>query len=463
MYNSSSSLLSYVNLFDSYKVPNVLIIGTGEYVTGFNSNSTNPSDKPIGIVLLTLIDLKLKGKINNIYLSGTNGTKFKSIFEHLNNGFKKYKNFNSSLITKTFPDNHIEKDNEAYKEGLKQLNNGDVVFIFTPDNTHFQIAKDCLTFEKKLHVLIAKPLVQTLEHHLSLIKILKEDNNKQQLCGIELHKRWDPMYQNARERIFNFEIGDFSYYHSYMSQPQSQLNTFKSWAQFSDISFYLNAHHIDFHCWTLCQMKNKCWRPVHVFANASYGVANSEPYCIDTEDSISLMVQWEDLNNNERKGTAIYVSSWVAPNSSEVHSQQRFFFQGSKGEIQIDQAHRGYDLTVCDKGLKSVNPLFMNYSTNNNNEFNGQNGYGYQSLNSFIECVFLLENKLETNMEKLKTFIPSVDYIEKENEIIGIETLLTTSILEAGRLSLNKQKRKEDNNCGVKIIYDEKKLPIKLQ
>ena len=35
----------------------------------------------------------------------------------------------------------------------------------------------------------------------------------------------------------------------------------------------------------------------------------------------------------------VYTSSWVAP-KSDVHSQQRFHYLGSKGELTVDQAHR---------------------------------------------------------------------------------------------------------------------------
>jgi D-galacturonate reductase len=41
------------------------------------------------------------------------------------------------------------------------------------------------------------------------------------------------------------EIGDFSFFNSYMSQPKSQLQTFSAWAGIdSDISYYLNSHHV---------------------------------------------------------------------------------------------------------------------------------------------------------------------------------------------------------------------------
>ena len=67
---------------------------------------------------------------------------------------------------------------------------------------------------------------------------------------VEFHKRWDPMYVDARERIR--QLGDCGFFHSYMSQPKIQLNTFRQWAgRSSDISYYLNSHHIDFHAWAL--------------------------------------------------------------------------------------------------------------------------------------------------------------------------------------------------------------------
>lgn len=60
----------------------------------------------------------------------------------------------------------------------------------------------------------------------------------------------------------------------------------------------------------------------------------------------------------------MYTSSWVAP-KADVHSQQRFFYMGQKGEINVDQAHRGYTVAKDGDGFKSVNPLFMKYTPTN--------------------------------------------------------------------------------------------------
>ena len=58
-----------------------------------------------------------------------------------------------------------------------------------------------------------------------------------------------------------------------MSQPKSQLETFKAWAgRDSDISYYLNSHHID-----ICEsMVTKAgWLPARVIASGSLGVAEA--------------------------------------------------------------------------------------------------------------------------------------------------------------------------------------------
>merc|ERR1719273_2420915 len=98
---------------------------------------------------------------------------------------------------------------------------------------------------KKLHVMCTKPVVKKLDKH----QLLAAEASRQKVhLQIEVHKRFDPLYSDAHSRIQ--ELGDFSYFNSYMSQPKYQLEVFRRWAGInSDISYYLNSHHVDFHCW----------------------------------------------------------------------------------------------------------------------------------------------------------------------------------------------------------------------
>jgi D-galacturonate reductase len=93
---------------------------------------------------------------------------------------------------------------------------------------------------------------------------------------------------------------------------------------------------------------------------ASSGIAKGEPYNCDTEDTITLMTQWINLKSGNL-GSAIYTASWVAP-KSDVHSQQRFHYMGTTGEVQVDQAHRGYFCADDIHGYSSINPIYMKYT-----------------------------------------------------------------------------------------------------
>lgn len=52
------------------------------------------------------------------------------------------------------------------------MKKGDIASIFTPDDTHYEIA--LATLDHGLHVMITKPLVKTLQNHRDLILKAKE-------------------------------------------------------------------------------------------------------------------------------------------------------------------------------------------------------------------------------------------------------------------------------------------------
>ena len=55
---------------------------------------------------------------------------------------------------------------------------GDAITIFTPDPTHFPIA--LYAIERGIHVMITKPAVKTLEHHVTLIEAAKNEAERLQ-------------------------------------------------------------------------------------------------------------------------------------------------------------------------------------------------------------------------------------------------------------------------------------------
>ncbi|MEP4078529.1 Gfo/Idh/MocA family protein [Haloferula sp.] len=410
--------------------PTVLMVGTGEYTTGFVHGAESSSDKGAGVVALTLFDLRSQGLTGDLLMAGTNGTKFPAIRTHLDSAIgQRYAGLDTSFTS--FPADDVSRDPDAWLSALDRLSPGDVVTVFTPDDTHHAIALAAL--RKKCHVLVAKPIVQALDKHLELIEIAAENGV---LCAMEVHKRWDPIYADARDRIR--QLGHFGHFAAYMSQPKSQLETFRAWAgKSSDISYYLNAHHVDFLQWAVGHQA----RPVSVTAIASNGVARDRD--LPTEDSITLATTWE-IPGTDRTATALFTSSWIAP-KSDVHSQQHFFYQGESGEVRVDQAHRGYNIATDEAGYASPNPLFMKYTPDASGHFAGRSAYGYRSIADFVEAAASVNSGASE----------SKDW---DHQLATAATTATvTAILEAGRRSLDK------GSTPVGIHYDHSSgLPVEL-
>lgn len=207
----------------------------------------------------------------------------------------------------------MARDPLAYQTAIDALSPGDAVSIFTPDTTHHPIA--LYAIRRGIHVLITKPSVKTLAEHHSL---LTESRKHGVFVFVEHHKRFDPAYADARNRAKG--LGDFGYFYSYMSQPKSQLETFKAWAgKESDISYYLNSHHVD-----ICASMVPDYMPIKVTASAAKGAAEELGCVKGTEDTITLLVVWQKRDDPGKVATGVYTASWTAPQRAGVHSNQYF-------------------------------------------------------------------------------------------------------------------------------------------
>jgi D-galacturonate reductase len=371
-----------------------------------------------------MFDLRRRGKVDRLSMVGVNGKKFPAIRQHLKENIENvYKDLDTSFDS--FP-GEDQVDPESYKIAIDKLSPGDAVIIFTPDSTHYSIA--LYAIERGMHVCVTKPATQLLSHHNELIAAARKHKV---VCFVEHHKRFDPAYSDAKAKAAN--LGEFNFFNAWMSQPKSQLETFRAWAgKDSDISYYLSSHHIDICCWIL---QDKAV-PTRVTASAATGIATSEPYnCVpQTEDTITLLVDWQSTTSSKHKGTGVYTASWTAPLKAGVHSAQHWYYMGEKGDVSIDQAHRGYDVTTDETGKAWYNPFYMKYSPSTSGHFDGQHGYGYISFEKFVDAARSV-NSGET---------VAADYDTQGLPTIA-NTVLTTAILNAGRMSLD-----EKRSVGIK-------------
>ena len=87
----------------------------------------------------------------------------------------------------------------------------------------------------------------------------------------------------------------------------------------------------------------------------------------------------------------------------------------------------------------NLNPLYMKYTPGKDGYFSGQNGYGYKSIERFVEVAQQLNDGLITKAD-----------VEKMGDLATIESSArVTAVLEAGRISL------DNDNRGVRLVYDD--------
>ena len=100
--------------------PGVLMLGTGEYTTGFTGQGASDSDKSSGVVALVMLDLRQRGKVGRLGMCGTNGAKMPAIRAHMQRVLGDvYAGIEPACI-ETWP-NDDEVDAEAYKKAAGGL------------------------------------------------------------------------------------------------------------------------------------------------------------------------------------------------------------------------------------------------------------------------------------------------------------------------------------------------------
>ena len=417
-------------------VPNILMVGSGHYTTGWVKGQQNKSDKKIGVIAPVLFDQRRLGNVGNLSMVGTNGTRFPEIRSHLEEHVAQvYRDMDTSF--RSFPNDDVKSNPLAYLEAMETLHPGDAVIITTPDDTHFKIAKTAI--EKSLQFLITKPPVKTLKEHLELINIAKQHDV---LGAVDVHKRYDTVYADARQQIRGQlqKHGRFTSLQAHMTIEKKRLDHVPWAGKSSDVSYYLNSHHIDWHVWTMEDIA----RPVKVYATAAQGIANNPPHNLPTEDMIILTVDWENFSDPKNNGIAVYIAGWVDP-TSDVYTEQGFKINVPGYKIDADQSRRGYMTSEDGPGIKSLNPFYMKYTPNEGGYFDSS-GYGCLCIAAFIEAIGQILNKQKTVKDYDKT-LPTI-----------ARTTQMTAILEAGRESL------DAGGVPVSIKYDkkDKSLPVGL-
>ena len=200
---------------------NIIIIGTGMYVTGRGTGE-------YGTILPAITEWKRSGKpLNKVLLVGTNR-------KHSLEALQKAK----TLQTITGVQYDIEVfpkkdgiDDKAYLDALSCLKEPACAFVAVPDHLHCEVATACI--KRGLHTLVVKPLTPTVKEANQLVELAR----KHKIYGVvEFHKRRDRQNLILRDEYQSGKLGIPLYTFTEYSQRKSiPKKVFRSWVEKNNI------------------------------------------------------------------------------------------------------------------------------------------------------------------------------------------------------------------------------------
>jgi len=378
---------------------NIIVIGTGMYVTGRGTDG-------YGTILPAIVEyIRTCGGIDKISMVGSNG-------EHSIAALQKSKLlFDKSGVScpiEIFPKGNTIDSNQ-YKQVLQGINKPACAIIAVPDHLHYKIANDCL--KRGLHTLLVKPLTATVKEANKLINIAQEND----AYGIvEFHKRWDRQNLLLRDIFHSGEIGKPLYTWTEYSQRKSiPINVFKSWVENTNIFQYLGVHYIDIVRFITQALPKR----VMAIGQKSWLLNLG----IDNYDAIQCIVEWKMPDGLLFSQTLLV--NWIDPETSSAMSNQNIKFVGTKGRCEADQKDRGISFYTDDNQIEYINPDFCRSYKENGGKILWK-GYGIDSITSFLHDVrdIIKGGKKPIDFEGLRPTFK--------------ESLISTSVIEAVNVSL---------------------------
>ncbi len=375
----------------------ILIIGSGNYVTGRGTDS-------YGTILPAIYEFNKEKKIVDEVVVLTTSKKSAKLAEKKNKKIRYLSGHNLRVKIVVKKNNFKFSTNHAYsRDGIF------CAIIATPDHTHYKLAKDCL--KNKQHCLVVKPVVTKLSELKNLIKLCK----KNQVYGaVEFHKRFDRQALILKDKYDSGTIGDPLYSWSEYSQKKIVPEKFfKSWVSKNNVFQYLGIHYVDL----IRYITNSEPKKVIAIGQKNYLKGKN----INTPDSIQAIIEWQ--NPQGISFTQTLLLNWVDPKNTTAMSDQNFKLVGTKGRIESDQKNRGVRIVEEGSYIEDINPDFCRVYGTTPGKIRWE-GYGIESVKTFLKDIILIK--------KNKSLLKSLDEVRPTFK----EALYSTAVLEAANYSL---------------------------
>ena len=268
--------------------------------------------------------------------------------------------------------NFVSATGQNAVQDMLQQSDLDFVCVATPDDRHFEVARDVLKAGK--HLLVEKPSVLDL-HQVDELTQLATANNV--LAKVVYHKLLDPDHKKLRTLVHDGVLNHVNNGYCTLLEPKLISGSqFSEWITGRNPGTYVAVHYIKLIDFTFGG------RLKTVTATGQRGLVGDKAGT--TWDSVQQRLIYE--YDDGREAAFDIHTSWVTPDNFPGYVEQEVQFRFDNGVWNGHSRKRGVELTVEGK-----TPVSMKQSINNH--YNGtfvepwgdrsQRGYGIEVIERF--------------------------------------------------------------------------------
>ena len=377
---------------------NILIAGSGMYVTGRNGTGS-------GTILSSLAELSRSQPVSVTVVS-----KSLTSVEGVTESVQRINQILGTHLTASFVAGDVTDD--AWMAELHGKLSFAAAIVCLPDHLHFVCTANLLKL--KIHCLVVKPFTPTLAEANELVRLQADA----QVVGVvEFHKRYDETNLYIKRMIQSQSLGQLLYINVAYSQRISiPTSTFSSWVERTNIFQYLGVHYVDLIYFLTGFLPQK------VMAIGMNGGLVGRG--ISAFDAMQVTISWKHPESSQVL-ISNHTTNWIDPDTTSALSDQGYSVVGTIGRIDCDQKNRGVEL-VNSEGIQQVNPYFSEYLPDPNGALRFS-GYGHKSISQFIEDVGAFIDGAVT-LDHLDAHRPSF-----------LQSLISTSVVEAANKSIDSE------------------------
>ncbi|WP_162673462.1 Gfo/Idh/MocA family protein [Gemmata massiliana] len=258
----------------------------------------------------------------------------------------------------------------------------DAVCVATPDDRHFEAARDAIRARK--HVLIEKPSVLSLSELDELTRLATEN---EVLAKVVYHKLADPDHKKLRTLYQDGVLKHVNNGYCSLLEPKSiSGGQFAEWITGRNPATYVAVHYLKLIDFTF----GPNWSLDRVSATGQRGLVG--PADGPTWDSVQLQVVYR--HPDTREAAFDIHTNWVTPDNFPGYVEQEVQFRFDNAVWSAHQRKRGVELTVENRTpgeLKNTPNYHYNGTFLEPWGDRSQRGYGIEVIERFFQEAAFVE------------------------------------------------------------------------